>query len=473
MTKHLKNIFAKTQNIFLIFSSIIILQAISIYYENVCHGGFISSKKCNIIKNSFITKPSKFLYNTLNDLNDVFKNDLSTSGRIVKKLYETQNRFNSIDKRFSFYYKKGSRDDAGYLLLSAGDPNKDGAPLVELWDMNNQKLVHKWKFDMRKILATGKSKRSHNSVVFKHPLLLEDGSLIVNSGANVHAITKFSPNGEIINFNDKYQFHHSIEADLQGRIYVPMRKERGNLKTEGFAILDKNLNILETYFLTDIFKKAGLLDSINKGIDPYHLNDIQPLNNPKKTQYVLISLNTPSSVIAYDLFNKRIVWILDGLTSKQHDPDFLNKDGTEIAIFDNNTIIYNGKGSVNNNLFLTIKNLPPLNKKEINKPIIFNNSKHNKSMSELKVITNDFSFLSKKLIPKTLTDGLSEILYKNDSIFVEETNYGRLIEIDFKENKLLWQYINKNNSNRYYMMGWSRRIGEISDSTIDKLTVKN
>ncbi len=473
MQINLKIIFAKTQNIFLILSSIIILQAISIYYENVCHGGIISSKKCNLIKNSFITKPSKLLYKTLNDLNDVFKNDLSTSGRIVKNLSETQNRFNSIEKGFSFYYKKGARDNAGYLLLSAGDPNKDGAPLIELWDMNNQKLVHKWKFNMKKILAIGKSKRSHNSVVFKHPLLLDDGNIIVNSGVNVHALTKFSPNGEIINFNDKYQFHHSIEADSQGKIYVPMRKERGNLRTEGFAILDKNLNILETYLLTDIFKRAGLFDSINEGIDPFHLNDIQPLNNSKKTQYVLISLNTPSSVIAYDLLNKRIVWILDGLTSKQHDPDFLNKDGTEIAIFDNNTNIYNGKASVNNNKFLKIKNLPPLNAKEINEVMIFNNSKQNKSMSKLKVITNDFSFLDKKLIPKTLTEGLSEILYKNNSIFVEETNYGRLIEIDFKENKLLWQYINKNNSNKYYMMGWSRRIDEISDSTIEKLTFKN
>jgi len=121
---NLKIIFAKTQNIFLILSSIIILQVISIYYENVCHGGIISSKRCNLIRNSFITKPSKLIYKTLNDLNDVFKNDLSTSGRIVKKLSETQNRFNSLDKGFSFYYKKGTRDHAGYLLYQLETPTK-------------------------------------------------------------------------------------------------------------------------------------------------------------------------------------------------------------------------------------------------------------------------------------------------------------------------------------------------------------
>ncbi len=469
----MKKIFAKTQNIFLIISSIIFLQALSIYYENVCHGGNISSKRCNLIKNSRITEPSKFLYKTLNDLNNVFKNDLSTSGRIVKKLSETKDRFNSLEKGFNFYYKKGSRDNAGYLLLSAGDPKKDGAPLIELWDLNNQKLIHKWNFNLKEILEAGGDKRSHNSIVFKHPLLLEDGSIIVNKGANVHALTKFSPNGEIINFNDKYQFHHSIEADNQGKIYVPIRKERGNLRSEGFAILDKNLNILETYFLTNIFKNAGLLESFSEGSDPFHLNDIQPLNSSQKTKYVLISLNTPSSVFAYDLVNKKIVWILDGFTSKQHDPDFLNIDGTEISIFDNNTILYNGKGSVNYNKFLTIKNLPPLYKKEINQTRIFNNFQHTQRKSEIEVITNDFSFLDKKLIPKTLTEGLSEIMDQNNSIFVEETNYGRLLEIDLKNNKLLWQYINKSDSNKYYMMGWSRRINEISDSTIDKLRFKN
>ena len=473
MRSNLKNIFIKSQNIFLIVSSIIFLQAISIYYENICHGGVVSTKKCNLIKNSMLTKPSKFLVQTINDLNDVFKNDLSTSGRIVKNLSETKNRFNSLEKGFNFYFKKGSRKNAGYLLLSASDPKKDGIPFIELWDLNNQKLIHKWEFKMKDILAKGKSKRKPNSVVFKHPLLLSDGSILVNKGVNVHALTKFSPNGEVIKFNDEFQFHHSIEADAQGKIYVPIRKERDNLRSEGFAILDENLNILDTFFLLDIFKKAGLYASLGQGVDPFHLNDIQPLNSSEQTQYVLISLNTPSSVIAYDLVNKEIVWVIDGLTSKQHDPDFLNKDGTEISIFDNNTIIYNGKGSVNNNLFLTIKNLPPLNRRAINRTKIFNNFEQNENLSELKIITYNFSFLDKKLVPKTFTEGLSEKIHENDSIFVEETNYGRLLEIDYKKNKLLWQYINKSDSNKYYMMGWSRRLNEIPDSTIEKLTSIN
>ena len=100
------------------------MQAISIYYENICHGGVVSTKKCNLIKNSMPSKNQVNFFKTINDLNDVFKNDLSTSGRIGKKIIRNKNRFNSLEKGFNFYFEKGSRKNAGYLLLSAGDPNK-------------------------------------------------------------------------------------------------------------------------------------------------------------------------------------------------------------------------------------------------------------------------------------------------------------------------------------------------------------
>ena len=39
-----------------------------------------------------------------------------------------------------------------------------------------------------------------------------------------------------------YQFHHSVEKDLQSNLYVPIRREKSNLHSDGFAILDQDLN---------------------------------------------------------------------------------------------------------------------------------------------------------------------------------------------------------------------------------------
>ena len=42
---------------------------------------------------------------------------------------------------------------------------------------------------------------------------------------------------------------------------------------------------------------------------------------------------------------------------------------------------------------------------------------------------------------------------------IEETNRGRLLEVELGTQKLLWQFLNKSrNSNTVYMLNWSRRI---------------
>ena len=75
------------------------------------------------------------------------------------------------------------------------------------------------------------------------------------------------------------------------------------------------------------------------------------------------------------------------------------------------------------------------------------------------------SKLGKNLIPKTITEGNSEIIYENDSITIEETNYGRLFEYDLKRKEVIWEYINRNDKkDLYYMMGWSRRLNVLPES---------
>ena len=466
----LKSYLVNIQNIFLILSSIVFFQGVSIYDQKICNEGKVSSFRCNLIQQSMVTKPSNFLISALTDLKNTIKRGFTTSGRIVKDLEGTSKRFNSIKSGFNFYYEKGSRDNAGYLLLSASDPNKDGEPLIELWDMNNQELIHKWNFKFREIKSKTGLKLNQNSITFTHPLLLSDGSLIVSTSVGTGPLIKFSKDGEVLKVNNEFIFHHSVEIDTHGRIYAPIRKSNSDLYTDGFAILDKDLNILETHFLLDIYRAANLeyeLYSEGATNDPFHLNDVEPLQNKKETEFVLISLANQSSILAYDLKKRKVVWILKGYSVKQHDPDFVDEDGSHISIFDNNRLFpsthYEPGNKVNNNIYTTVKNLPALKRKNLNEMKIYNKASNDIEEKSLELNFIDFNFLDEKLIPRTVTEGLSDRIQENNSIFIEETNYGRLLEIDFKENILLWQYINKDSDEKYFMMAWSRRIKEIPE----------
>ena len=80
------------------------------------------------------------------------------------------------------------------------------------------------------------------------------------------------------------------------------------------------------------------------------------------------------------------------------------------------------------------------------------------------LVQEEFKFLNNPIIPKTITAGASEYISKNNSIFIEESNFGRLLEADAELNNILWQYINKRDyDDVYYMMSWSSRLEKIPD----------
>jgi len=74
----------------------------------------------------------------------------------------------------------------------------------------------------------------------------------------------------------------------------------------------------------------------------------------------------------------------------------------------------------------------------------------------------DFSWMEKVRRPRTVTGGLSDYMKNNNSLMIEEMDYGRLFEIDLKNNNLLWRYINKENKDALpYYMKWSRRVNKL------------
>ena len=55
-----------------------------------------------------------------------------------------------------------------------------------------------------------------------------------------------------------------------------------------------------------------------------------------------------------------------------------------------------------------------------------------------------------------MEEGLAEV-FKNDSVFIEETSSGRIIILDKNGEKIL-EYINRAKNNKLYRLNWSRVI---------------
>ena len=458
-----------------IIVSIIGLQSIAIYDGQWCRNqnGLKNANKCKLIEKAKLNYPASFLIENYTNLRKVLSSK-TTSGMVVLNLNESRKRFKDSKSGFTFNYPKGSRDKAGYILMAHGDSNKDGEPLLELWDLNEQELIYKWNLNMNEInnylrASSNQDIEISNSVVFSNPLILNDGNIITTKDNGF--LIKLSPDGKVNQINSDYFFHHSLEIDKQGYIYSPIRippKNQGEFPDEGFAILDQELNILKSFSLSKIFQDSGLnykIYSKNPTLDPFHLNDVAPLLNEEKSNVVLLSLRSMSSIIAFNIDTEKIIWKIEGYFNRQHDVDILDNKGSHITIFDNNI----EKGYyTNGNNFITIKNLESSTKNDSEEMFIYSYPSRKAIDKELIIKKEDFSFLEANLIPITEKGGQSEYIIDNNSVFIEETNNGRSFEYDVETKKILWQYINRDDSNNlYYQMSWARRIKDLPPSLLE------
>ncbi len=480
--KQFLKVITKFDKYFLFLFLLVFFQSAGIYYGKVCRINNLG-KKCQLIDKFKIVSPGNLFLRYYDDLRTYLLTN-SSSGFIVKDLEDVNSRFSDLNSGFNFYYEPGSRERAGYILVSSADPFNDGKPLIQLWDLNNQKKIFSWKLNLKNI-AKGIGYKGVNtkSLSAIHPLILDDGSLIINDilpgNDGQDPIIKVSIDGDFLKSNSEYVFHHSLERDYQDKIYVPIRSKKlvnGLYKDEGFAILDKNLNILNTYSLSKIFKDNGLNYEIyakQPTKNPFHINDVAPLNNNVETRFVLLSLRSLSMIIAFDLETQKIVWLLKGFSSMQHDVDYLDEYGTQISFFDNNISMTPESFSLSHetkgNLFKIIKNLPRLDSSKKDGIRIYNYPEimNNKNNLEFKLFK--FNSMKEKFIPRTITSGQSEFISGNNSIFIEESNYGRMFEIEVDSKKILWQYLNKNDDSKVYMIHWSRRYEKINDNLIRNL----
>tara|TARA_Y100000389_G_C17462264_1_gene522733 strand:- start:2572 stop:3966 length:1395 start_codon:yes stop_codon:yes gene_type:complete len=388
------------------------------------------------------------------------------------------NRINDPwDENRYFYNQDGFKGKPSsyesYLLLSRYDGDlKEG--IVELVDLMNFEILHTWNPDIDKFNDLIRQENefkflsrddNNKRKTLIHPKLTKDGGLLFGWNAPIRKIDECS---KLIFQNSIDIFHHSIEEDIAGDIWIPSHiypqtlpaeKVGRNIPAEnGFlddAIvkLDKNGKILYEKSVSQIFIENGLeyllfssgdLRFVN---DPIHLNDIQPVNYDGdywKKGDVFLSLRHQSMVILFRPSTNKIIWKGTGPFFHQHDVDIINNH--TISIFDNNSKVFHGGRFVDGN----------------NRVIIydFKNNQYSTYLSD-SLIKNDV---------RTPNQGRSEIL-PNKDLLIEESFYARLLYFN-ANGSLRWSHVNKASNEEIYKVGWSRIMHTEEDIEIVKNFMK-
>lgn len=473
INKRIKNNF-KLNNlrIFFIFALSFIFYGMAglISKENYCKYRD-DNRLCKTV--DFVIKPSSFMLDGLKETKRLFKNK-ATSGLVAWDTGDTLNRFKTLKSGFNFFYKPETRENAGYLLLALSDPQRDGYPLIELWDMNLQKRIHVYDIKLDEIYKKANISEPERSERLKRPLLLSDGAIIISQVGKEKAILKLDKCGNFLKANKEFRTHHSLEQTKDGSIYTATLLDKSyvndyknlhpkNYTFDGFIEFDENLNIKKSFSLLDIYAKNKLLgDVYNYGSqeminDVFHVNDVEPYISESGDKYAFISHLRNSRVMAINLENMKVLWFLERATNLQHDVDILNElnNKVDISIFDNNNYQFGGlyhQVKQKGNRIAYLRNLPLDKNRETF--VIGDESLYKR----FKLSYLNFESLKKELRPKTRTQGLADHLAANNSVMIEETDYGRLIELEQNTNKILWQYYNKGKKTLPFMISWSRRF---------------
>jgi hypothetical protein len=344
-----------------------------------------------------------------------------------------------------------------YILFSRYDGDLQEG-IVELINLKSFEVLHTWnpdidafndlvdKVDEFKYL----NRDSNNSrFLLLHPKLDENGNLLFQ---NASPLRKIDACSNLIFQNSHNQFHHSLETDTDGNIWIPSRmyphslplKKIGKMYSDDAIVkLSPNGELLYEKSISQIFIENGLEyllfsvgDSHSAGrgdfdTNPIHLNDIQPVNFDGKFWKkgdLFLSLRHQSMVLLYRPESNEIIWKWAGPFFHQHDVDILNDHS--ISVFNNNSKDFAEGDVVDGN----------------NQVLIYNFETNNySSYNEDSMVINEI---------RTITNGRSQIL-PNGDLLIEETDYGRTLYFN-ADGSLRWSHINRADNGNVYRVGWSR-----------------
>tara|TARA_Y100001968_G_scaffold325159_1_gene365931 strand:- start:10283 stop:11755 length:1473 start_codon:yes stop_codon:yes gene_type:complete len=396
--------------------------------------------------------------------------------------------YNQLKAGFSFEYEPGTKPNMGFLVLAAPDPY-NGDPLISIWDLNKQEEVYNYPISKQSLIKEfNLGRRAQQTLRLKHPIILSDGSLITylhNSGGTNRStrvpLIKFDSCGNLLKVNDDYHYHHSLEIDKRGYIYAQIKgdnkkkfkSKKYNKAMEGFVILDKDLNIINTFWLQNIMEENKILSDAlirtESKYDPFHLNDVHPLIDESTGETSVFMSLRQFGLLGFNVTRNKLIWSIVGATQAQHDITPITKKGDVISIFNNGTPNNNLINNYFENSIVLISNLP-VDQIDNNPSYFFG---RNLKAFGLGFEEYKLDFLPKDKRPKTPTQGRGKISQDRRNLFIEETDEGRLIEVDLNTKKILWSYINKTEKNNdRLMLSWSRKIKKLPFK-IDQFNIKN
>ena len=131
------NLFLKFNSI-LVFTSGIFLYGSILDMNSYCEEKELNKPLCKIFAN--LSRPQAIVTEGIESIRHliVYK---TRSGMLATDIKNAKQRFDIYDSGFNFNYPKGSRKNAGYILLAFADPKKSGSPSIELWDLNKQSII--------------------------------------------------------------------------------------------------------------------------------------------------------------------------------------------------------------------------------------------------------------------------------------------------------------------------------------------
>ncbi len=350
------------------------------------------------------------------------------------------------DKGFTFNTPNSAGYKGEYLLLSRYDAGRERS-IVELVDLAANRIIHTWLPDFEAINARSQIQsnlvdlardRTPSRYRIMHPLLLPDGDIVFQDAS---PLVRTGPCGEI-RWTVDGVFHHSNEFHSGGGFWVeaflePQTIERVSktFKEDAIVHVSKDGKILYQKSVPELLIENGLARHVFGqdfySDDPIHMNDLQEAVFDSKYWQkgdLFLSLRNISAIVQYRPSTNKVIWIKQGPWVNQHDVDIL--DESRIAVFNNNRFNYQFKDDVNG----------------VNSVMIYDFATD--------TVTSPYQAGMNRHEVRTISEGRSE-LYPNGDVFVEESNYGRLLRLS-PDGDIVWQYVNRADTGRVYRMNWSR-----------------
>ncbi len=361
----------------------------------------------------------------------------------------------TYEKKIVLSEKKLLSDDL-YLLSRYSNKYRQG--IVELRRLKDLELIHTYIPNQENFFLELKDKENfqvikNNSLnkrfQIDSPILNSDGSITAVSANSLFTIDLCN-NLKILNL-DKHS-HQSLNIDSNGNFVFPMKIEGRNkysnyfdidenFENNGIGIFSKSGEMIFSKSISEILIDngyIGFLLGINRKLydDPIHLNDVEPAkfdSNFFKKDDLFLSLRHRSAIIHYRPKTNKIIEIIMGPFSHQHDVDIL--DDKTLSFFNNN--------SINE---LVVSPTIPVGEKLVGYNEILKYDLENKKF--IKFIS---SIMESKNV-STPTQGLVEI--KKKYVLVEEHDNGNIYLFSPK-NEIFWQFKNID-ENKKFRVNWGR-----------------